>query len=97
MTKVILPVRVAPNRRTQRQTDQDRNKDRGGRFRKAPTCDGCNKSTGHSYITDTEVCGGGDGPGFFLCDRARCTAKRDALDVEARRTLYTNTRAARQD
>jgi hypothetical protein len=65
---------------------------RSGRYRKSPACDGCGKPCGTNYFTDDEVCGSGDGPGFFLCDRARCCKKRD-LDVEGRRALYTAQRA----
>ncbi len=65
---------------------------RSGRYRKSPKCDGCGKPVGTNYFTDDEVCGASDGPGFFLCDRKRCVAKRD-LDIEARRALYTAQRA----
>jgi len=67
-----------------------------GQYRKGPQCDACNKPTGTDYFTDDEVCDGSDGPGFFLCDRKRCMARRDIADVEARRALYAATRAARK-
>jgi hypothetical protein len=70
---------------------------KSGQYRKGPQCDACNKPTGTDYFTDVDVCDGGDGPGFFLCERKRCMARRDALDVEARRALYTAARAARGD
>ena len=65
---------------------------RSGKFRKSPACDGCGKPVGTNYFTDEDVCGGGDGPGFYLCDRVRCCQRRD-LDVEGRRALYTAQRA----
>ena len=72
-------------------------RDAAGRYEVIQRCDCCVKPiterTGGHY-TDGEVCGASDGPGFYLCGRARCTTKRDALDVEARRALYTAGRAA---
>ncbi len=57
-------------------------------------CDGCGRSFDtdepDAHCTDAEVCGGGDGPGFFLC--AKC-GNAGGLGVEARRTLYTEQRA----
>jgi hypothetical protein len=67
-------------------------KDRRGKYQASASCDGCGKPVGTNYYTDDEVCGAGDGPGFYLCDRKRCVAKRD-LPVEGRRALYTATRA----
>jgi hypothetical protein len=53
-------------------------------------------STGVEFVTDDEACSdGGDGPGFYLCSRVRCEAKRDALAIEARRALYVSARLAR--
>lgn len=66
---------------------------RSGKFRKTELCDACGKRVGTAYFTDTDVCGSTDGPGFFLCDRKRCMAKRDGLDEAARRALYTAQRA----
>lgn len=66
----------------------------GGRYATSPRCDCCGKPVGTAYYTDTDVCGGSDGPGFYLCERVRCVAKRDGLSVEERRALYTATRAA---
>lgn len=60
-----------------------------GRFTSTPPCDACGKPTGADFYTDEEVCGGGDGPGFYLCGRKACIAKRSALDVSAREILYT--------
>ncbi len=65
---------------------------RSGRYRKSNPCDACGKPVGTAYYTDEEVCGNTDGPGFFLCDRARCCKNRD-LDTEGRRALYTAQRA----
>lgn len=69
-------------------------RERAGRYRKSPTCDGCGKPAGTAWFTDEEVCGGSDGPGFYLCDRSACVARRDGLAVEQRRALYESTRTA---
>jgi len=69
-----------------RHTDRD---DRSGQYKTGLLCDGCNKPTGTVYCTDDEVCGTSDGPGFTLCDRARCRAAYAGLDVEARRAMFT--------
>lgn len=70
-------------------------RDSSGRYQKSHPCDACNKPAGRDYITDADVCGSGDGPGFMLCDRARCVAKRSASDVATRRIVYTAMVAAR--
>lgn len=70
-------------------------RDTSGRYTDGHKCDACNKPTGVDYFTDDEVCGGSDGPGFYLCARKGCEKRRDALEVDARRALYTATRAAR--
>lgn len=75
-----------------RHTDRDT----GGRYRSSELCDACGKPVGTEYLTDDEVCGGGDGPGFFLCSRVRCCNKRDPLTVDQRRALYTERRALNQ-
>ena len=67
---------------------------RTGRYVKSTPCDACGKPVGEDYCTDDEVCGSTDGPGFYLCTRARCAKRRDALDVEARRAFYTEQRKA---
>jgi hypothetical protein len=59
-----------------------------GRYATGPLCDHCGKPTGGDYCSDDEVCQGSDGPGFFLCDRKRCVATRDALTVSERRARY---------
>lgn len=64
-----------------------------GRYTASPACDGCGKPVGAAYYTDEEVCGGGDGPGFFLCDRKRCVESREGISVEDRCALYEQTRA----
>ncbi len=65
-----------------------------GRYLASPRCDGCGKPVGTAYYTDDEVCGGSDGPGFYVCERKRCAAKLTGLSVEARRAIYVATRAA---
>lgn len=69
---------------------------RSGKYRASPRCDGCGKPVGTNYFTDGDVCGDTDGPGFFLCERKRCIAKRD-LDLEGRRALYTAQRAVNDE
>jgi hypothetical protein len=63
-----------------------------GRFVKVQCCDFCQKPVTGEHFTDSRVCGGTDGPGFYLCDRKRCIAKRDALEaaegVEGLRKAY---------
>lgn len=75
-------------------TKHDEREARGGRFKKTQPCDGCGKPTGADYCTDAEVCGGSDGPGFFLCSRKVCQKKLEPLGVEERRALYTSTRGS---
>ena len=65
---------------------------RSGRYAATTPCDACGKPVGTNYYTDGEVCGNGDGPGFYLCERLRCIARRTDLDVEQRRALYTRMR-----
>lgn len=65
---------------------------RNGQYRKSNPCDACGKPVWTAYYTDEEVCGNTDGPGFFLCDRAKCHKKRD-FPLEVRRALYTAQRA----
>jgi len=73
-------------RQKPRHTDRD---DKSGKYKTGLLCDACNKPTGTAYHTDDEVCGTSDGPGFTLCDRARCRASYAGMDVEARRTMFT--------
>jgi hypothetical protein len=64
-----------------------------GKYVKADPCDGCGKPTNEATrMTDDEVCGGSDGPGFFICDRKRCSAKLEPMTVEQRREHYTKQR-----
>jgi hypothetical protein len=70
-------------------------KDRTGRYEASSLCDGCNKPVGTNYYSDEDVCGSGDGPGFYRCDRKRCAAKLEGLTVEQREAIYTSNRNAR--
>jgi hypothetical protein len=65
---------------------------RSGRYQKSPACDGCGKPVGTNYYTDDAVCGGGDGPGFYVCDRKRCQAALSGLSADQRRAVYVATR-----
>ncbi len=71
---------------------QHDDRERGGKYRKTPSCDGCGKPVGTNYYTDEEVCGGTDGPGFYVCDRKRCVKALASLNVEQRRGVYENMR-----
>lgn len=62
-----------------------------GRYIGSAPCDACGKPVGTAFYTDDDVCGGSDGPGFYLCDRKQCIARRD-LPLDARRALYIATR-----
>ncbi len=69
-----------------------------GRFAKSTLCDCCSKSLGRlddpeNHFTDDEVCGSGDGPGFYLCGRKECGKLYDGKSVEERRALFTSGRA----
>lgn len=65
-----------------------------GRYRDAAPCDGCGKPTNEATrMTDEEACGGSDGPGFYLCDRAACVAKLEAMTKEQRFAHYGAQRA----
>lgn len=63
---------------------------------KHPKCDGCGKPC-TEHFTDDRVCQGGDGPGFYLCNRAACVRRREAIEaasgVDGLRRLYTEQRA----
>lgn len=50
----------------------DKRETRTGRFRKSHPCDCCGQPVGAKYLTDGEVCGNTDGPGFYLCSRKSC-------------------------
>ena len=51
-----------------------------GRFQSSTACDFCGKSCAAEHFTDERACGGGDGPGFFLCGRAACEKSRERLE-----------------
>jgi hypothetical protein len=70
-------------------------KDRRGKYRASPRCDGCNKAVGTNYFSDEEVCGGSDGPGFYRCERVRCSTKLEKLNPEQREAIYIANREAR--
>ena len=65
---------------------------RAGKYSKHPACDGCGKPA-LDHCTDSAVCGDTDGPGFVVCERARCEKRRKGLSVDERRALYTKQRA----
>jgi len=67
-------------------------RDRTGRYSSGPPCDGCGSPVGTDPWTDDEICGQGDGPGFFLCQRATCRKRREALEPGARQALYEQIR-----
>lgn len=60
----------------------------GGRYSATPPCDACGRSTGAAMVSDDEVCGSGDGPGFYLCDRLRCSQALEGITVDQRRAHY---------
>jgi hypothetical protein len=68
-------------------------RDKAGKFVSSPKCDACGKPVGTNYYTDDEVCSGSDGPGFYLCERKRCGASLEGLDVVSRRSIYEKRRA----
>ena len=79
-------------------TDTDRKRDTAGRYALETRCDCCSKviargRDGLEHGTDDEVCGAGDGPGFYLCTRVRCGAKYDGRTIEERRAIFTAGRA----
>lgn len=51
----------------------------GARFRKHPKCDACGKPV-TAFFTDNRICGGTDGPGFYLCDRRKCAENREQIE-----------------
>ena len=75
---------------------EEQKRDSSGRYAVQVRCDACMKPIHGEQYTDDEVCGSTDGPGFLLCGRKRCIARRDALSVEMRRGLYTAGRMAHQ-
>jgi hypothetical protein len=81
---------------TLKRTRHDARDHKSGRYESTPKCDGCNKPIGTNYFTDSDVCGGTDGPGFYVCDRARCQKKLEGLGVEERRAVYEAMRQNRE-
>jgi hypothetical protein len=73
---------------------QEQPRKRDGRYAQVEACDACGKNAGYpNHNTDDEVCGNGDGPGFFLCNRKTCGKRYENLGVEDRRTLFAAQRA----
>jgi hypothetical protein len=71
-------------------------------FQRWCLCDACGDGYNAvvKHVTDDEVCGGTDGPGFYLCGEAKCEASdwwdgngACSLSVEGRRAFYTAQRA----
>ena len=58
----------------------DRLRGRAGRFERHPRCDGCGLPCTEHY-TDDRVCKGGDGPGFYLCNRVACVQTRARVEA----------------
>jgi len=59
-----------------------------GRYKLMQLCDACGQRIRGVRCTDDEVCQGGDGPGFYLCDRKACRAQYQDKTIEERRTFY---------
>jgi hypothetical protein len=58
-------------------------------------CDGCGAPIqSDDHATDEDVCGSGDGPGFFLCGSAACGDRYCHMGAEERRAYFTKQRAA---
>jgi hypothetical protein len=66
-----------------------RNRKTDGQYALEIPCDCCGKPAGADYLTDDEVCGDSDGPGFYLCNRVRCAPRYEGKPVEERRALFT--------
>lgn len=64
-----------------------------GRYKVEQRCDACAKPIHGTHYTDDAVCGGGDGPGFFLCGRVRCSKRYENMSVEERRAFFKRTEA----
>lgn len=62
--------------------DANRRREGSGRFLKSTPCDFCGKSCAAEHFTDDRACGGGDGPGFYLCGKATCERARAKLERE---------------
>lgn len=57
-------------------------------------CDGCGREILEidERITDDEVCGATDGPGFEVCDSDDCRAVRELMPPDTRRRFYADVR-----
>jgi hypothetical protein len=73
-------------------------RDGAGRYAVQQRCDACSRPIHGDHMTDTDVCGDGDGPGFFLCTRKRCIETNERISaeggVDALRAHYTAGRSA---
>ena len=69
---------------------------RSGKFIRVTRCDGCGKPVTGEHYTDARVCGGTDGPGFYICHRKACGLRLLKIQtkggIEALRAHYTKTR-----
>lgn len=66
----------------------NRARHRDGRYKLERLCDACGGRITGVRCTDDDVCQGGDGPGFYLCDRKPCRAKYEGMTVEQRRAYF---------
>lgn len=64
-------------------------RDTSGRYSAHPTCEACRKPITGDYLSDDETCNTHGSAGLILCDRVRCSAKRQALPVALRVAYYT--------
>lgn len=62
-------------------------RDTAGRFTAHPVCEACRKPIKGEYLSDEDTAN--RGIGLLLCERARCTAKREAMTVDQRIAHYT--------
>ena len=65
---------------------------RNGKYAKHPACDGCGKPA-LDYCSDGDTCNDAGNYGLVICDRKRCTARLDGLDIPARVAIYKAQRA----
>lgn len=81
--------------RSKLERTQHQDRDRSGRYCSTSPCDVCGKPIGTNYFSDDESLDvGEDDLGFFLCERKRCMARREKMDLEDRRKLYAAVREA---
>ena len=62
-----------------------------GQYVQGENCDACNRKMAKAvsqgdYVTDDEVCGSSDGPGFYVCHA--CNDKLQGRSIEERRAVY---------